>query len=68
MRKFAKAWSDEQIVQQVVAQIPWGHNVILLARCHTAEERLAYIRLAVENGWSRNVMVHHIELQTAVIV
>lgn len=65
MRKFAEAWPDEQIVQQVVAQIPWGHNVILLDRCYTAEERLAYIRLAVENGWSRNVMVHHIELQTA---
>jgi hypothetical protein len=24
MRAFAQAWPDEQIVQEVVAQIPWG--------------------------------------------
>src|SRR6266851_857388 len=27
MRAFAEAWPDEAIVQQLVAQIPWGHNV-----------------------------------------
>ena len=30
MRAFALAWPDEPIVQQLVAQIPWGHNVRLL--------------------------------------
>jgi hypothetical protein len=30
MRAFAEAWPDEVIVQQVVGQIPWGHNVRLL--------------------------------------
>jgi len=25
MRAFAAAWPDEQIVQQVIAQLPWGH-------------------------------------------
>jgi predicted nuclease of restriction endonuclease-like (RecB) superfamily len=28
MRTFAEAYPDEQIVQQVVAQIPWGHKAI----------------------------------------
>src|SRR5688572_4443969 len=27
MRAFAEAWPDPAIVQQLVAQIPWGHNV-----------------------------------------
>jgi predicted nuclease of restriction endonuclease-like (RecB) superfamily len=27
MRAFAEAWSDRRIVQQVVARLPWGHNV-----------------------------------------
>ena len=27
MRALAEAWPDEPIVQQVVGQIPWGHNV-----------------------------------------
>ncbi|MFW9263675.1 DUF1016 N-terminal domain-containing protein [Nostoc sp. CALU 546] len=30
MRAFAEAYPDEQIVQQLVALIPWGHNVLLL--------------------------------------
>ena len=32
MRAFAEAWPDEAIVQQLVAQIPWGHNVRILDR------------------------------------
>lgn len=56
MRAFADAWPDEAIVQQVVAQIPWGHNVVLLDRLQTSEERLWYARRVSEYGWSRNVL------------
>ena len=30
MRSLAQAWPDEELVQQVVAQLPWGHNTHLL--------------------------------------
>jgi Uncharacterized conserved protein len=30
MRAFAQAWPDTAIVQQAVAQLPWGHNLVLL--------------------------------------
>ena len=30
MAKFAETYSDREFVQQVVAQIPWGHNIVLL--------------------------------------
>lgn len=61
MRAFAEAYPDEAIVQQVVAQIPWGHNVRLIDHLDSLEERLWYARAVVENGWSRNVLEHHIE-------
>ena len=32
MRAFAEVWPDEEIVQQAVARLPWGHNVRLLDR------------------------------------
>ncbi len=32
MRTFSEAWSEEQIVQQAVAQLPWGHNLVLLTK------------------------------------
>ncbi|HBH27491.1 MAG: DUF1016 family protein [Desulfofustis sp. PB-SRB1] len=44
MRAFAKAWPDEQIVQQAVGQLPWGHNLVLLTRLKEPEQRLAYAR------------------------
>jgi predicted nuclease of restriction endonuclease-like (RecB) superfamily len=61
MRAFAEAWPDEQFVQQVVAQLPWGHNVRLLDRITDHVEREWYARKAIENGWSRNILVHQID-------
>jgi len=57
MRAFAEAFPDEEIVQQLVAQLPWGHNVKLIEALKGSEERLWYARQAVEHGWSRNVLV-----------
>ena len=61
MRALAEAWPDEPFVQQVVAQIPWGHNVRILDHVKNATEREWYVRATIQNGWSRNVLVHQIE-------
>lgn len=61
MRAFARAWPREEFVQQVVAQLPWGHNTHLLDMVKAPPEREWYARQAIENGWSRNVLVHQIE-------
>ena len=61
MAKFAETYPDREFVQQVVAQIPWGHNIVLLDKVADMDERKWYIRKSAENGWSRNVLVHQIE-------
>jgi predicted nuclease of restriction endonuclease-like (RecB) superfamily len=61
MRAFAAAWPEEPFVQQVVGQIPWGHNLRILDLVKSPQERQWYIRRAIEHGWSRNVLVHQIE-------
>ena len=61
MAKFALAYPDEEFVQQPVAQIPWGHNTVLLDKLSSPEERLWYAEKVIENGWSRNVLIHQIE-------
>ena len=48
-------------MQQAVAQIPWGHNTVLLDKISDDAERVWYINKTVENNWSRNVLVHQIE-------
>ncbi|MEO7032377.1 MAG: PDDEXK nuclease domain-containing protein [Polyangiaceae bacterium] len=64
MRAFAEAWPDFPDRQQPVGELPWGHNVILLTKLKREDQRLAYARAALSHGWSRNVLVHHIELGT----
>jgi predicted nuclease of restriction endonuclease-like (RecB) superfamily len=64
MRAFAEAWPEPAILQQAVGELPWGHNVVLLSKLKQQEQRLAYAHAALEHGWSRNVLVHHIELGT----
>lgn len=61
MRAFAAAWSDRQIVQEVLAQITWYHNIALLEKVADPQVRLWYTRKAREEGWSRNVLVMQIE-------
>lgn len=61
MKAFAEAWPEEVFLQQVVAKIPWGHNVRLLDKVKDPEERVWYVRQTIENGWSRNVLAAQVE-------
>ena len=61
MKSFAEAWPEKPIVQQAAAQLPWFHNCALLDKVKNPVERLWYVRQAIENGWSRNVLVMQIE-------
>ena len=56
MRKFAECWPDFEIVQQVVAQIPWRTNIKLIDKLNTLEERIWYARKTIENGWSSTIL------------
>ena len=61
MRAFAENYPDEQFVQAVLAQITWYHNLALLDKVKSHEQREFYVRQTIENGWSRNVLVLQIE-------
>ncbi len=64
MRKFAQEYPDFEFVQEVLAQITWYHNITIMEKIKPIEERHWYIQETVNNGWSRNVLVHHIERGT----
>lgn len=74
MRAFYRAWSvpgsilqqpvgesSEMEIPQIVGQLPWGHNLALLAKLRHSKERLWYATMAIEHGWSRAVLIHQIE-------
>ena len=60
IRSFAEAWPDVEVVQRLIAQLPWGHNVELLSALDTAADRVWYAEQADGHGWSRNVLAAQI--------
>ncbi|HRP02204.1 MAG TPA: PDDEXK nuclease domain-containing protein, partial [Candidatus Kapabacteria bacterium] len=42
--------------QQLVAQIPWGHNILIFTKLKRLDEALFYIQKTIENNWSRDVL------------
>ena len=61
MVHFAKSYPDFKIMQQLVAQIPWGHNILLLQKLEMIEDRLWYANKTIENSWSRSSLLHWID-------
>ncbi len=61
MRAFAQAWPDAEFVQAVLAQLPWYHQLALLDKLPSPEDRRWYAAKAMEHNWSRNVLVMQIE-------
>lgn len=61
MRKFAFEYQDFAFVQRSVAQLSWGHNIVLMDKIKEQSMRIWYAQKVVEHGWTRDVMVHQIE-------
>jgi len=51
---------DEK-VQQLVRQLPWGHNMVIVNKIKDPSEAIFYLAEAIRNNWSRNVLIHQIE-------
>jgi predicted nuclease of restriction endonuclease-like (RecB) superfamily len=56
MYAFYIEYKDDKTVQQLVAQISWGHNLLLMSKIKDIELRKFYIEATIENGWSRNLL------------
>ena len=61
MRAFAEAWPEPEFVQEVLAQLPWYHQLALLDKLPGPQTRKWYAAKAIEHNWSRNVLVMQIE-------
>ena len=48
-------------LQQLVAEIPWGHNILIIEKVAQDKEREYYIKSSRVLGWSRNVLLNQIK-------
>lgn len=61
MRQFYLEYRNFPNLQQLVGEIPWGQNLIILSRLKEIKEREFYIRSTIKFGWSRDVLIHQVE-------
>lgn len=65
MRNFYDQYSRSTIIlQPLVAEIPWTHNIIIIEKCKDEHERLFYIHQTKEYRWSKAFLINSIEAQT----
>lgn len=56
MKKLAKEITDLDFLQTVSAKLTWSHNLVLLEKLHSMDERYWYGMKAIENAWSVNLL------------
>lgn len=47
---------DFQVVRQLVVQLPWAHNVLLIQKIKGLPTRVWYMRQTIANGWSHSTL------------
>lgn len=63
MRRFYWEYKSYPILQQLVAEIPWGQNLVILSKIKDINAREYYLRAVLEQGWSRSVLVMQVDSQ-----
>ncbi len=60
MRQFAESFPEANWAA-AAAQIPWGHNMLLLDKVEDPTDRLWYVQQVIEGGWSRSALENWIQ-------
>lgn len=53
MRQFYEAYRDDAKVSPLARLLPWTHNLIILSQSKRPEEREFYLRIAIQERWSK---------------
>lgn len=61
MRRLYERYQSEPKLRQLVAEIPWGHNLLIMNKVSNNNEAIYYIKASKEFGWSRNVLLNQIK-------
>jgi predicted nuclease of restriction endonuclease-like (RecB) superfamily len=51
----------DQLLRQLVADVPWGHHLLILNKIDRPEQRLYYLRATAAFGWSRDVLLNQVK-------
>lgn len=61
MRNLYVAYKDNEILPPLVAEISWSKNIVIMEKCKEQLEREFYIKMTKKYGWTKDVLINHIE-------
>jgi predicted nuclease of restriction endonuclease-like (RecB) superfamily len=56
MRQFYLEYRDKPDLQQLVGEIPWGQNLLILGKVKDDKAKLYYLKATIECAWTRDVL------------
>lgn len=64
MRQFYLEYVHNKNLQPLVGEIGWAHNLVIMGKIKDLMHREFYIRMTRRMGWTKSVLIHHIENRT----
>ena len=64
MRNFYESFPAPGNLPPAVAEISWSKLYVILEKCKEAQEREFYFRMVKKYGWTKDVLIHNIEIKT----
>ena len=61
MRNFYVTYNDSQNLAPLVREISWSKNIVIMEKCKEQLEREFYIKMTKKYGWTKDVLINHIE-------
>ncbi len=61
MKNFYEQYKGNKKLQPLVAEISWSHNMVIMEKCKDNLEREFYMKMCKKYGWTKNVLIHHVE-------
>jgi len=60
-QKLKQPASELEFLKQLVSEIPWGQNILIMQRARSLTERKYYLETVRKMGWSRNVLLNQMK-------
>ena len=61
MRQLHTTYKDHSNLLQLVREIPWGHNIMIMTKIKDPQEQAFYIQATIDMKWSRDVLLNQIK-------
>ena len=64
MSQFYEEYHSDKNLQPLVGEISWAKHLAIMTKCKDSLERQFYILATKRFGWTKNVLIHQIELKS----